>query len=101
MAMGGRVVKAITAGRQADNDMWTCQSRHLTFLGVSRHQEDGKLLRHTTVCPYTLYTGAMRLDGPTLANLELVESAEGGRQAIGSPPSPCLPLLPLSRAEDF
>jgi DNA mismatch repair ATPase MutS len=46
-------------------------------------QADGELLKHTTVCPYTLYTGAMRLDGPTLANLELVESAEGGRE-VGS-----------------
>ena len=30
------------------------------------------------VVPYEVYTGALKLDGPTLHNLELLEGGEGG-----------------------
>ena len=30
--------------------------------------------------PYEMYAGALRLDGPTLANLALLQDEEGGKE---------------------
>lgn len=32
------------------------------------------------VAPYSAYAGALRLDGPTLANLEVLENSDGGAE---------------------
>ena len=36
------------------------------------------VLNWLQVVPYEVYAGALRLDGPTLHNLELLEGGEGG-----------------------
>lgn len=46
----------------------------------SSMQTDSELLMHSSVSPHSLYCGAMRLDGSTMANLELLEGADGGRK---------------------
>lgn len=45
-----------------------------------RIQADGELLKYSTVSAFELYDATMRLDGPTIVNLELLEGAEGTRQ---------------------
>ena len=51
-------------------------------LHLQRMNADAELAGAAAVVPYGLYSAALRLDGPTLKNLELLENAEGG--GVGS-----------------
>jgi DNA mismatch repair ATPase MutS len=45
------------------------------------HQwSDDMLCNHRQVMPYAAYAGALCLDGPTLTNLELLESSAGSTE---------------------
>lgn len=41
---------------------------------------DGNDWRSKQVAPYELYEGALRMDGPTLQNLEILATQDGGRR---------------------
>eukprot|EP00958_Prasinococcus_capsulatus_P028491 scaffold6844_cov357-Prasinococcus_capsulatus_cf.AAC.3 len=48
---------------------------------LERLNTESQLLRRVTVLPYSVFTGSLRLDGPTLFNLELIENnIDGGEK---------------------
>lgn len=61
---------------------------------LRRLKVDAELTAAAEVCGHAQYEGAMRLDGATIRNLELLENSEGGTAGTLLVPAP--PSLPLS-----
>ncbi|KAK9867213.1 hypothetical protein WJX84_002119, partial [Apatococcus fuscideae] len=76
--------KAFFGGLQLSDEMAQSDPSGLAALAALQHHLTRMLASQELassaqlVVPYEVYTGALKLDGPTLHNLELLEGGEGG-----------------------